>query len=165
MRKQLKDTFGDDKINWNPFIQSLKDSTAHGPRAPLLIRAYYYDASFKQEDKMNLEDLDYMKKVRDNDFVEVRLGRLKTDHSGARRQKGVDTLIAIDMVSMAYENQYDVAVLLAGDDDFLDVVKAVKNAGKNVYGAFFLGHVSEELQYEFDSRFFLDKGKLEKLRT
>jgi uncharacterized LabA/DUF88 family protein len=46
----------------------------------------------------------------------------------------VDTLIAIDMISKAYENHYDVDILLAGDDDFLDVVNAVKNAGKRVYG-------------------------------
>lgn len=45
-----------------------------------------------------------------------------------REAAGVDTLIAIDTVTKAYQNHYDVAVLLEGDDDFIDVVKAMKNA-------------------------------------
>ena len=74
---------------------------------------------------------------------------------GSFKQKGVDTLIAIDMLSKAYENHYDVAVLLAGDEDFLDVVNSVKNAGKRVFGAFFEKHISPELKDSFDKRLHL----------
>jgi uncharacterized LabA/DUF88 family protein len=75
-----------------------------------------------------------------SDFFEVRLGRLKKDGKGLFRQKGVDTLIAIDMLSKAYENHYDVAAIFSGDEDLLDVVTAVKNAGKQVYGIYFADH-------------------------
>lgn len=85
-------------------------------------------------------------------YSEVRLGRLKRDGKGETRQKGVDTLIAIDMLSKAYEDHYDIAVLLSGDEDLLDIVMAVKNADKRVYGAFVPSHISEELEYSFDRR-------------
>jgi uncharacterized LabA/DUF88 family protein len=45
-------------------------------------------------------------------------------------EKKVDIRIAIDMVSLAYENAYDTAVLVSGDGDFLPVVKKVKELDK-----------------------------------
>jgi uncharacterized LabA/DUF88 family protein len=54
------------------------------------------------------------------------------------------------MLSKAYEDHYDIAVLISGDEDLLDVVTAVKNAGKRVYGAFIPSLISEELKYCFD---------------
>jgi uncharacterized LabA/DUF88 family protein len=42
--------------------------------------------------------------------------------------------------------------LISGDEDLLDVVMAVKNAGKRVYGAFIPSLISEELKYCFDRR-------------
>ncbi|MFX1389110.1 MAG: NYN domain-containing protein [Promethearchaeota archaeon] len=51
--------------------------------------------------------------------------------SGAIEKK-VDIKIAIDIISLAYENSYDTAVLVSGDGDFLPVLKKIKNLGKNV---------------------------------
>ncbi|UCF13247.1 MAG: NYN domain-containing protein, partial [Thermoplasmatales archaeon] len=47
-------------------------------------------------------------------------------------EKKIDIQIAIDVVSLAYENAYDTAVLVTGDGDFVPVVKKVRNFGKNV---------------------------------
>lgn len=47
-------------------------------------------------------------------------------------EKKVDINIAIDIVSFAYENAYDTAVLVSGDGDFVPVVKRVKELGKNM---------------------------------
>ncbi|MEJ2296245.1 MAG: NYN domain-containing protein, partial [Candidatus Lokiarchaeota archaeon] len=47
-------------------------------------------------------------------------------------EKKVDINIAIDIISLGYENAYDTAVLLSGDGDFVPVVKKVKEMGKNV---------------------------------
>jgi len=91
------------------------------------------------------EQTDYVHRIREHSHFEVGLGRLKKDGKGGFRQKGVDTLIAIDMLTKAYENQYDIAGLISGDEDLLDVVMAVKNTGKLVYGAHFSNHISEEL--------------------
>jgi uncharacterized LabA/DUF88 family protein len=44
------------------------------------------------------------------------------------------------------ENHYDIAILLSGDDDIQDIVKAVKNAGKRVFGAYFSKHISDGVE-------------------
>ncbi len=52
--------------------------------------------------------------------------------TGGAIEKKVDIKIAIDIISLAYENMYDTAVLVSGDGDFVPVVKKVKELGKNV---------------------------------
>lgn len=52
--------------------------------------------------------------------------------SGGFIEKKVDIKIAIDIISLAYENAYDTAVLVSGDGDFVPVVKKVKEMDKNV---------------------------------
>ena len=47
-------------------------------------------------------------------------------------EKKVDIKIAIDIISLAYENAYDTAVLVSGDGDFVPVVKKVKELEKDV---------------------------------
>jgi uncharacterized LabA/DUF88 family protein len=55
----------------------------------------------------------------------------KIASSGAIEKK-VDIKIAIDIISLAYENAYDTAVLVSGDGDFIPVVKKVKELDKKV---------------------------------
>ena len=38
--------------------------------------------------------------------------------------------MAIDALTKAYQNQYDVAIFLLGDRDFIPLVEAVKDTGK-----------------------------------
>jgi uncharacterized LabA/DUF88 family protein len=52
--------------------------------------------------------------------------------SGGAIEKKVDIQIAIDMISFAYENAYDTAVLVSGDGDFVPVVKKIKGLDKKV---------------------------------
>ncbi len=47
-------------------------------------------------------------------------------------EKKIDVKIAIDMVSHAYEDSYDVGVLVSGDGDFLPVIKKVRDLNKKV---------------------------------
>ena len=47
-------------------------------------------------------------------------------------EKKVDINIAIDIISLAYEDAYDTAVLVSGDGDFVPVVRKVKKLDKNV---------------------------------
>lgn len=47
-------------------------------------------------------------------------------------EKKVDIRIAVDVISLAYENRYDTAVLVSGDGDFVPVVKKLKEIGKKV---------------------------------
>ena len=52
--------------------------------------------------------------------------------TGGAIEKKVDINIAIDIISLAYENAYDTAVLVSGDGDFLPVVKKAKKLDKNI---------------------------------
>ncbi len=47
-------------------------------------------------------------------------------------EKKIDIRIAIDIISLAYEDAYDTAVLVSGDGDFIPVVKKVKKLNKKV---------------------------------
>ncbi len=50
-------------------------------------------------------------------------------------EKAVDVMLATDMVSMAYEGQYDVAYLVSADGDFTPAVKKVRAIGRKVFAA------------------------------
>ena len=49
-----------------------------------------------------------------------------------RQQKGVDTLIALDMVRLAGRSVCETMVLVAGDRDFAEVVRATQDFGIRV---------------------------------
>jgi len=66
------------------------------------------------------------------------------------RQKGVDTLIAVDMLVGAFTKLFDVAVLIAGDADFVPVVNEVKRRGVMVVVAAASASVSDDLRRAAD---------------
>ncbi|MFX0042927.1 MAG: NYN domain-containing protein [Candidatus Hodarchaeota archaeon] len=47
-------------------------------------------------------------------------------------EKKIDIQIAIDIISLAYEDAYDTAVLVSGDGDFIPVIKKIKELNKIV---------------------------------
>ena len=52
-------------------------------------------------------------------------------------EKGVDTQIATDMISLAWESAYDVAVLVSADRDFVPVAEYLQTKGlKVIHGGF-----------------------------
>ena len=65
-------------------------------------------------------------------FFETRLKPLQYSQNQGIFQKGVDVQLAVDLVSNAYLNNYDVAVLFSGDIDLYESVKLVKSLGKQV---------------------------------
>lgn len=58
------------------------------------------------------------------------------------KTKGVDLALATDLLSNAFRDNYDAAVLIAGDGDYLPLVEEVKRLGKVVHVAFFRGEGS-----------------------
>ena len=56
---------------------------------------------------------------------------------GERGAKGVDIALTKDMLSNAFQNNYDVAVLITGDGDYVPAIEEVRRLGKVVYLAFF----------------------------
>lgn len=52
-------------------------------------------------------------------------------------EKGVDTRIVADMISLAWANAYDIAVLLSSDRDFVPVAEFLQTKGiRVIHGAF-----------------------------
>ena len=72
-----------------------------------------------------------------------------------QRSKGVDIALCRDMLTHAFRNHYEVAVLVAGDGDYVPLVEQVKRLGKPVLVWFFseVG-LSPELRLASDG--FLD---------
>lgn len=52
-------------------------------------------------------------------------------------EKGIDTLIASDLVSLAWEGAYDVAVLVSSDQDFVPAAEYLQSKGIKVVQAAF----------------------------
>lgn len=57
-----------------------------------------------------------------------------------------------------YEDHYDIAILITGDEDFHPIVRSVKDTGKRVFGVFFDKYFSADLEKDFDRRYVLTKG-------
>ena len=93
-------------------------------------KQYYIGEIGKQ--KRNYEgQKELLSKIAKNPFIEVKTTPLK-QAEGKIYQKGVDVMIATDLVNLAHTNAYDVALILGGDTDFIECIKLVKDLGKIV---------------------------------
>ena len=52
-------------------------------------------------------------------------------------EKGIDTAIVTDMISLAWENAWEVAILVSSDRDFIPLVEFLTNKGLKVINAHF----------------------------
>lgn len=94
------------------------------------IRSYYYTTV--TGDDVKVREIEH--KIHEAGFSPKVFKKDNKDRS----TKGVDISLATDMLGNAYNNNYDVAVLVAGDGDYVPLVEDVKRLGKVVYVAFFL---------------------------
>jgi uncharacterized LabA/DUF88 family protein len=60
----------------------------------------------------------------------IERGRIVYDHK--IREKGVDVKIAVDLVTGAFEDAYDTAIVVSSDTDLIPAVKHVIEKGKKV---------------------------------
>lgn len=54
------------------------------------------------------------------------------EHHGVFYEKGVDVKIAVDLLTGAYENGYDTAIVLSSDTDLIPAIQKVRALGKTV---------------------------------
>ena len=87
----------------------------------------------------------------------MRLGGTKVAQ-GIPVEKGIDIMLATDLLYFAWNNFYDVAILVSGDSDFAYAFQAVKNMGKHVEVAYFENIVSRDLLETADYRHLLDRS-------
>jgi uncharacterized protein (TIGR00288 family) len=77
---------------------------------------------------------------------------------GVAIEKGVDIMLATDLLYFAWNNFYDVAILVSGDADFAYALQAVKNMGKHAEVAYFESGISKDLLNVADNRHLLDQS-------
>lgn len=94
--------------------------------------------------------------------VQVEQGLLMRYPNNTFHEKGVDVRLAIDLVEGAYENRYDVAILLSSDTDMIPALERVKKHGKKVEYIGFSDRPSFGLQRHADLTKLLTKQELEK---
>lgn len=87
-----------------------------------LLRIYWYDGTANRPTRVQVATAEQAD-------VKLRLGRI----DAAGRQKGVDALIASDMVTLARNRAMTDCVLLAGDDELRIAVAEVQQLGVRVH--------------------------------
>ncbi len=106
-----------------------------------LIRIYYYNARVgqREEPERYHDQQKFFNSITTIPYCELRLGRLVYNNWPAAPpyEKGVDIQLATDMITHSFKNNYDVAILVAGDNDFVGAIQAVKDNGNNLEVALF----------------------------
>jgi uncharacterized LabA/DUF88 family protein len=140
------------KIDYHKFSLKLV-----GPHRRL-IRTHVYTGAYDQvrEPDKYAQQMKFFNKVQRMPFVTLKTRPLIVRDS-TYLQKGVDTLIATDMVSMAFLGHYDVAFLVSGDGDLAPAADAVKAAGKQIIVATFARSRSSAIAHSADQELVLSQ--------
>jgi len=157
MYHSLKGHFRRTDIDLGKFSRKILD----GRR---LVRIYYYNAEVgqKEEPERYKDQQKFLSGVEAIPYMELRLGRLVYNNwpGSPPYEKGVDIQLATDMITHSYKNNYDAAILVGGDTDYVGALQAVKDNGKNVEVALFgKGQTSLQLRKVADKVITID-GKL-----
>lgn len=62
----------------------------------------------------------------------VKTRAIKVAPNGKKVEKRIDVLMAVDIISSAYETNVDTIIIVSGDSDFVPVVKKLKDLNKKV---------------------------------
>jgi uncharacterized LabA/DUF88 family protein len=143
-----------------------------------LLRAYYYNCPPFQSNPPTPEEV--TRKANADRFYaalnrisrfEVRLGRLEKRQCPScgvpsYRQKRVDILLAVDLVSISTKQQISRAVLVAGNSDLLPAVHACKEAGVlvHLYHGGPMNRPHRDLYDACDDRTPIDRALVDKVR-
>ncbi len=107
-----------------------------------LIRVYYYTVKpTKASLPSYRSQMSFLDKLEKTPLFKVRYGRLL----GLEREKGTDIYLAVDMLSLAYNNAYEKAILISGDGDYVEVISRIQQLGKQIINYSFEGLKSDHL--------------------
>lgn len=100
----------------------------------------------------------FFQKANTYNFFEIKKKPLQFSEEKSILQKGIDVQIAVDLVSNAYLNNYDVSVLFSGDIDLLESLRLIKNLGKHIVIISHYKNIAKEIMKESD--LFIDLQKV-----
>ncbi len=148
----LRSNFRRYDLNFAEFTSKLCDSRH-------LFRTYYYNVlqDPTQRPEGHREQQEFLDILRKTPYLEVRLGSTKVSQ-GIPVEKGIDIMLATDLLYFAWNDFYDVAVLVSGDADFAYALQAVKNMGKHAEVAYFENSISKDLLNVADNRHLLNRS-------
>jgi len=122
-----------DVLVWLPEIEATRRLLYHEDGLEELqllgVRAYYYTSTTGDENKIRL-----VREALWNLSFQPEVFKKSEQRD---RTKGVDIALATDLLGNAYRDNYDAAVLVAGDGDYVPLVEEVKRLGKTVHVIFF----------------------------
>ncbi len=116
-----------------------------------MVRCFYFDA----QDASDSATESFFDKLRSLDSTFVFLGHIAGE-GNKRRQKGVDMQLAIEALKVARAGHVDVIAIVAGDQDFVPLVEAIRDEGPIVYVIGFKGSISKELLNSADRKHIYD---------
>lgn len=147
------------RLNYQKFAKSLLLS-----EDKLILSKYYIGAIREQEGNskskvLMANQIKLMNSLKMQDW-QIGFGHmLKTD---TYHEKGVDVLIATDILIGAYENLYDKIILVSSDTDLLPAVLKAKELGKKIEYIGFSHKPSYAMIAHCTSKFLLRKNEIEK---
>lgn len=172
------------KPNAEGCVEWLREIGADLDGTPTPLRVYWYDAAFDPADGRYKSQRRYLDAIARTPGLQLRLGHLRERvpdwHYALKKalkqcnidpddfaeyfefrselsQKGVDTLITLDLVRLAQCGAYQTAILLAGDRDLAEPVRVAQDAGCRVLLAVPRGAgVAKELQQVADAIIDID---------
>ena len=144
-----------ERINFQKLIQLLK-------KEKMLSYTFYYNAplNIKVNPKTYWEQQKFfneLRKIPDFNVVLCRLRKHKRKNGNyVFDVKGDDVHLAVDLVSGAYENLYDTAIIVSGDEDFVPAIKKAQKLGKKVINAYFKSSSSASLKKTCDDFIYMN---------
>lgn len=131
-----------------------------------LVKICYYNAPLFQRDSPEAykKQQRFFESLRKIKRLELFLGRLEKRPNNQKTEKGVDVKLAVDMVTNAFYDKYDVAIIVTNDADFVPAIKAVQESGKAVYNVSFPKSKSYHLNKVCDKIIILTENIFKKLK-
>jgi len=147
--------FHDYEIDFSLLIGVLRNNR-------LLTGVYYYNAPLDRGLNADIyfrqqRFFSQLKRIPGFHVILCRMRKMKgADGKITYAVKGDDVRLTTDLISQAYENAYDVAVLVSGDGDFVPAIQKVQKLGKKVENAYLTISGSSYLKQVCNDSLMLD---------
>ena len=119
--------------------EKLRDKLVKGRN---LIQSFYF-CSVPPNPKQS--QIDFLMKLRDTGY-EVKEYKLRKMPDGSFKEKGVDVGLATELLVQAFNRNYDVGVVIAGDEDYKGVIGEAKRLGRKIEIASFKDTVNADFR-------------------
>lgn len=143
------------KINFQKLVNELVGNRK-------LINVFYYNVPldislnskiyWKQQKFFNI-----LRKIPKFKVILCKSRKIKRNGEIKYEVKGDDTHLVSDFVGEAYENFYDTAIIVSGDEDFVSPIERVRKLGKKIENAWFSSSSSFNLRKACDNSIHINK--------